>query len=53
MGGFWERMVRTVRKIIGHSNLNHDDLRKVIGHSNLNYDELFTVLTEVESIVND
>ena len=25
-------------------------LKKVIGRSNLNYDELFTILTEVESI---
>ena len=41
--GFWERMVRTIKGV----------LKKVIGRSNLNYDELFTILTEVESIVND
>jgi hypothetical protein len=42
-GGFWERMVRTVKGV----------LKKVIGHSSLNYDELYTILTDVESIVND
>ena len=42
-GGFWERMVRTVKRV----------LKRVIGRSNLNYDELYTILTEVESIVND
>ena len=36
-------MVRTIKGV----------LKKVIGRSNLNYDELFTILTEVESIVND
>ena len=36
-------MVRTAKMV----------LKKVIGRSNLNYDELFTILTEVESIVND
>ena len=43
VGGFWERMVRTVKGV----------LKKVIGRSNLNYDELLTILTEVKSIVND
>ncbi|CAB4016096.1 integrase core domain [Paramuricea clavata] len=42
-GGFWERMVRTVKGV----------LKKVIGRSSLNYDELYTILTEVESIMND
>ena len=41
--GFWERMVQTVKGV----------LKRVIGRSNLNYDELFTILTEVEFIVNN
>ncbi|XP_028400806.1 uncharacterized protein LOC114523939 [Dendronephthya gigantea] len=42
-GGFWERMVKVVKRV----------LKKVIGSSKLTYDELYTILTEVETIVND
>ncbi|KAL0841422.1 hypothetical protein ABMA28_015106 [Loxostege sticticalis] len=41
-GGFWERMVRTVKEI----------LRRVLGRAALNFNELVTVLCEVESIIN-
>nr|CAI5839885.1 unnamed protein product [Callosobruchus analis] len=41
-GGFWERMVRTVK----------DALKLSIGRRSLKYDELQTVLTEVEATVN-
>ena len=43
-GGFWEGMVRTVKRVLK---------RVIIGRSNLNYDELYIIFTEVESIVND
>ena len=42
MGGFFERMVGTVKRC----------LRKVLGNARLSFDELSTVLTEVESTVN-
>ena len=41
-GGFWERMVKTVKQ----------SLKKSIGRATLSYDELNTILTEVESIIN-
>ena len=41
-GGFWEQMVQLVKRC----------LRKAIGRSTLNYDQLNTVLVEVEAIVN-
>ena len=41
MGGFFERMVGTVKRC----------LRKVIGTARLSFDELSTVLTEIESTV--
>ncbi|XP_064469670.1 uncharacterized protein LOC135384399 [Ornithodoros turicata] len=41
-GGFWERMVRTVKTT----------LRKVLGTSSLTLDQLTTLLTEVEAMVN-
>ena len=42
MGGFFERMVGTVKRC----------LRKVVGTARLSFDELSTVLTEVEGTVN-
>ena len=42
MGGFFERMVGTVKRC----------LRKVVGTARLSFDELSTVLTEVETTVN-
>lgn len=41
-GGFWERMVRVVKR----------SLKKSIGRSNLSFEELRTLLVEVESVVN-
>ena len=41
-GGFWERMVQTVKR----------SLRKVIGRVVLKFDELNTLLIEIESIIN-
>ena len=41
-GGFWERLVRSVKR----------PLKKIIGRSNLTYDELNTILTEVEALIN-
>ena len=41
-GGFYERMVRTVKQC----------LKKVLGNSNLVLDELLTILLEVESMLN-
>lgn len=41
-GGFWERMVKTVKQ----------SLKKAVGRTTLTYDELNTILIEVESIVN-
>ena len=41
-GGTWKRMVRSVKRC----------LRKIIGRSSLNVDELNTLLTEVESVIN-
>lgn len=42
MGGFWEQMVRSVKR----------SLKKSIGQSSLNHDELVTILVEVESVIN-
>lgn len=41
-GGFWERMVRTVKNI----------LRKVLGRSALDYDSIVTILAQAEAVVN-
>ena len=41
-GGFWERMVRTVK----------DPLRKTLGRSNLTYSEMETLLVEVSFAIN-
>lgn len=41
-GGFWERMVRTVKNV----------LRKVLGRSALDYDSIVTILTQAEAVVN-
>lgn len=41
-GGFWERMVRTIK----------DLLKRNLGNSRLYYEELYTVLCDCESIVN-
>ena len=41
-GGYWERLMKTIKV----------PLKKVLGKSFLNSDELYTVLTEVEAMVN-
>ena len=41
-GGFWERMVRSVKRC----------LKKVVGRTTLTFDELGTLLIEIESVVN-
>ncbi len=41
-GGFWKRLVRSVKR----------PLKKIIGRSSLTYDELNTILTEVEALIN-
>ena len=41
-GGFWERCMKNVKT----------PLKKILGRSFLNSDELYTVLTEVEAMVN-
>ena len=41
-GGFWERLVQTVKRC----------MRKILGKSKLNYEELLTVIAEVEGVVN-
>lgn len=41
-GGFWERMVRSVKT----------PLRKILGRTCLSYEEMETVLIEIEAIVN-
>lgn len=41
-GGWWERLVRTVKTT----------LRKILGKALLTFEELATVLTEVEAVVN-
>ena len=42
-GGFWERMVRSVK----------DLLRKSIGKKTMNFDQFQTELTEIEAVIND
>ena len=41
-GGYWERLMKTIKL----------PLKKVLGKSFLNSDELYTVLTEIEAMVN-
>jgi hypothetical protein len=41
-GGFWERMVRSVKT----------PLKKILGRSCLNYEEIQTTLTEIEAVIN-
>ncbi|KAL7880972.1 hypothetical protein SRHO_G00032260 [Serrasalmus rhombeus] len=41
-GGFWERLVRSVKII----------LRKVLGRAKLNFEEMCTMLTEAKAIIN-
>ena len=41
-GGYWERLMKTIKA----------PLKKVLGKSFLNHDELYTVLTEIEAMVN-
>lgn len=41
-GGFWERLVKTVKRC----------LRKILGKSKLNYEELLTVIVEIEGVLN-
>ena len=41
-GGFWERLVQSVKRC----------LRKTLGKSKLNYEELYTVIVEIESVLN-
>ena len=43
MGGFFERMVKSVKRC----------LKKVLGTARLNYDELITVLKEIENVINN
>ena len=43
MGGFWERLVQSVKR----------PLRKVLSNSTLKYNELLTVLIEIESMINN
>ena len=43
MGGFWERLVRSVKNCI----------RKTVGRSILNFEELRTLLIEVEATLNN
>ena len=42
-GGFWERMVRTVKRA----------LRKTIGRNSLTFEQLNTILIEIEAVVNE
>lgn len=41
-GGFWERLVRSVKII----------LRKVLGKAKFNFEEMCTILTEAEAVIN-
>ena len=41
-GGFYERLVRTVKNTFG----------KILGRSKLNFEELYTILTQVECMLN-
>ncbi|GFW45954.1 integrase catalytic domain-containing protein [Trichonephila clavipes] len=43
VGGWWERLVRTVKELF---------LKRTLGRSVLKYDELYTVLCDCESIIN-
>ena len=43
MGGFWERLVRSVKRC----------LKKVLRNTRLSFDELITVVKEIENIVNN
>ncbi|GBN74693.1 hypothetical protein AVEN_206945-1, partial [Araneus ventricosus] len=41
-GGFWERLVRSVKTC----------LKRILGKSSLTYEELYTVLVEIEAVIN-
>ena len=41
-GGFWERMVRSVKRC----------LKKVVGRTTLTFEDLGTLLIEIESVIN-
>ena len=43
VGGYWERLIQSVKCCV----------KKTIGHSVLTYDELATILTEIESTLNN
>lgn len=42
MGGFWERLIRSVKR----------SLKKSIGRSNLTYEQLNTIIVEIEAVIN-
>ncbi|XP_070573915.1 uncharacterized protein [Ptychodera flava] len=42
-GGFWERLI----------SLTKNAIKKVLGRSFITYDELATVVTEIETVLND
>lgn len=42
-GGYWERLIQSVKRCV----------KKTIGKSTLTYDELATILTEIESTLNN
>ena len=41
-GGFFERLVKSTKRCI----------KKLLGNAKLNYKELFTIMTEVEAVLN-
>ena len=43
MGGFWERLVKVVKR----------PLRKILGASTLRYNKMLTLLYEIEKMINN
>ncbi|GBL80190.1 hypothetical protein AVEN_29166-1 [Araneus ventricosus] len=41
-GGFWERLIRSVKTC----------LKRILGKSSLTYEELYTVLVEIQAVIN-